>query len=317
MEIISLKQSFTLPDKGSVLSVGNFDGVHRGHAVLIEEVVSNAQKHGLTSVILTFEPHTRAVLFPDTTQPVLSTLQEKTTLIESYGIEYLVYIPFDASFAALSAETFVRQILFQTLKAVYWVMGEGHTFGKNHTGNNKFSHSLEGKNDINKVLVKSLALGNRVISSTEIRAHIVNGRFADAIHMLGHPYLIRLRRTAGVKKATGLGYPTMNFSSVPSNKVLPPPGIFAAKLEYKNKQWLGALYFGQCPTFGNREAHFEFHAFDYSEGEPAQGEQANLWIYQMIRTDTAFGNDAELTEAIKRDIVSIQHFFLQEKEKCR
>jgi riboflavin kinase / FMN adenylyltransferase len=317
MKIVQLQDAASLPISGSVVSVGNFDGVHTGHSLLLQEVVSRSNAQGLTSVIITFDPHTRAVLMPDVIQPVLSSFEEKAVLMESFGIDYLVRIPFDRAFAALSADEFIENILIRTLKARQWVMGEGHTFGKNHTGNKNFSHSSQGTNHITKVLVKSKVEKNRVISSTEIRGEILNGRVEKAISKLGHPYLIVSRRISGLKTGTQLGYPTLNFAGLSPNKVLPPPGIFAAELEYEKHRWKGALYFGNCPTFEKRETHFEFHAFDFSGKEPAEGENADLWLYSMIRPDSAFSNAVELSEAIKKDVTAIKYFFSQEKEQCR
>jgi riboflavin kinase/FMN adenylyltransferase len=317
MKIIRLSEAAEIPISGSVVSVGNFDGVHKGHDLLIKEVIGRSKTAGLASVIVTFDPHTRAVLFPDSAQPVLSTFEEKAVLLESYGIDYLVCIPFDSQFAAHTADEFIEGILIKTLRARDWVMGEGHRFGKNHQGNKNFSHSSQGKYHINKVLVNSMVIGNQVISSTEIRTAISGGRVEEAITKLGHPYLIESRRISGLQKGTQIGYPTLNFAGPSSNKVLPPPGIFAAKLEYGKQTWKGALYFGNCPTFGNRETHLEFNVFDFSGSEPQSGEKANLWLYSMIRRDSTFASTDELAKAIQKDIITIKNYFLQEKEQCQ
>jgi riboflavin kinase / FMN adenylyltransferase len=317
MEIIELTEAASLPIAGSVVTVGNFDGVHTGHVLLIKEVVSRAKASGLTSIVITFDPHTRQVLLPDSTQPVLSSFEEKAALIEPFGVDYLARIPFDHAFASLSADEFLENIIVRTFRAKQWVMGEDHTFGKNHQGNKNFSHYSQGTNHINKVLVNSIIDENRVVSSTEIRGEILNGRVDKAILKLGHPYLIVSRRISGLKKGTQLGYPTLNFAGLSSNKVLPPPGIFAAELEYGKHRWKGALYFGNCPTFEKRETHFEFHEFDFTGAEPEDGAKAGLWLYSMIRPDSAFSTAGQLTDAIQKDIISIKNFFLQEKEQCR
>jgi riboflavin kinase / FMN adenylyltransferase len=309
MKIVRLNEAADLPIQGSVVSVGNFDGVHKGHDVLIKEVVDRAKAHDLSSVIITFEPHTRLVLHPDAAQRVLSTLEEKAVLLEPYGIDYLACIPFDRRFASLSADEFIETILIRTFKTRQWIMGEGHRFGKNHQGNKNYSHYSQGKNHITRVLVNSMVVEKRVISSTEIRGKISEGRVEEAITKLGHPYLIVSQRISGLQKGTQLGYPTLNFAGPSSNKVLPPPGIFAAELEYGRNKWKGALYFGNCPTFGERETHFEFHVFDFRGNEPAEKEKANLWLYSTIRRDTAFHTADELTNAIQKDIIQIKNYF--------
>ncbi len=317
MEIVTLSETDSLPIAASVVSVGNFDGVHRGHDLLIKEVVARAHREHCTSVIVTFEPHTRNVLFPNAIQPILSTFEEKAVLIEPYGVDYLVRVPFTSAVAAMPAGAFVDNYIISKCKARHWIMGEWHTFGKNHGGNKNFSHKSKGKNDIYIVAVPSLALNDRVISSTEIRANIVEGRIDEAVAMLGHPYLMVSRRIAGVKKGSQLGYPTLNFINLTSNKVLPPPGIYAAEVAFNDRRWKGALYFGDCPTFENRNRHFEFHIFDYNGEEPEEGACAGLWLHSWIREDHAFKDPKALTASIKRDIETIKKFFSWEKEQCR
>ena len=141
--------------------------MHRGHGLLIRDVVSRAASQGLKSVIVTFEPHTRAVLFPGARQPILSTLEEKAKPSKPMErrISFVFRLPW--SWPALSAGEFVQRYLIDRLKARQWVMGEGHTFGKNHGGNKNFSHESKGKNDICMVSAPSMLLHERVISSTE------------------------------------------------------------------------------------------------------------------------------------------------------
>jgi riboflavin kinase/FMN adenylyltransferase len=309
MKIITLKENKPLPIKASVVTVGNFDGIHKGHELLIKNVVKRARAKKISSVAITFEPHTRAVLSSRKRQPVLSTLEEKAILLKSYGVDYLACIPFNKKFAEISAEDFVEKILKKELHARQWVMGETHRFGKNHRGNKNFPHTSKGKNDIYIVAVKSLNAKHSAISSTEIRAGISEGRIAEAVKMLGHPYLIVSPRISGVKKGTQLGFPTLNFARLPSNKVLPPSGIYAAELEHGKHKWRGALYFGDCPTFGNRDVHFEFHAFNYTDHEPEQGTRACLWVHAMVRPDKIFKSGEELVEQIKKDIIIIKNFF--------
>jgi riboflavin kinase / FMN adenylyltransferase len=203
----------------------------------------------------------------------------------------------------------VKNILLKKLDAFQWVMGEGHTFGKNHAGNKNFQHNSEGKNDIYMVTAVSKDVSGRIVSSTEIRNELVSGRVDEAVRMLGHPYLIVAQRIAGVKRGSQIGYPTFNFACRTSNKVLPPSGIYAAEVEYLDYRWKGALYFGACPTFGGRERHFEFHAFDYHTGEPEYGREAMIWLHTKIRDDRVFEASSELTKAITQDIKNIKFFF--------
>jgi riboflavin kinase/FMN adenylyltransferase len=304
----SLPKSVT----ASVVSVGNFDGIHKGHELLIMEVVKRAKGEGLTSIIVTFEPHTRSVLVPGADRPVLTTLEEKAFLLETYGVDYLAYIPFNGSFAKTSPRDFVQKVLVETLHAREWVMGERHTFGRDHLGNKNFLQSSLGRNHITIFAVASLTLRGTVVSSTEIRKRIVDGEVEEAVALLGRPYLVRAQRVSGIQKGSHLGFPTLNFARPSANKVLPPPGVYAAMLEHGAKKWRGAFYFGDCPTFPNRDFHLEFHEFDFTGEVPGEGETAHMWLHSLIRRDAAFATEEELARQMKKDVTHIQNFFAGE-----
>lgn len=297
---------------GSVVSVGNFDGIHRGHELLIKEVAKRAKEKGLASIIVTFEPHTRDVVLQGGMQPILSSLEEKSTLLEPYGIDYLVWIPFDEAFSRLTPTEFLETVIKERLKAQDLVMGEEHTFGKSSAGNKNFLQSIAGRNHITIFAVSSLAGENSVISSTEIRKRLMDGNVKEAVEMLGHPYLITGKRVAGVQKGTQLGFPTINFSRPPVNKVLMPPGVYAAELEFKGVKQYGALYFGNCPTFMNRDFHLEFHAFEFKGNAPADGETGLLWVHDMVRKDAVFPSQDELIKQMEKDVRTIKNFFVGE-----
>jgi riboflavin kinase / FMN adenylyltransferase len=297
---------------GSVVSVGNFDGIHKGHELLIKEVVKRAAEKGLASIIVTFDPHTRSVVQNDAGRPVLSTLEEKAFLLEQYGVDYLAWIPFTPDFAAKPPRDFVDAVLIGTLHAREWVMGEEHTFGKGRGGDKNFLQSGLGRNHINTFSVASLTHRDTVVSSTEIRKRILEGMMEDAVNFLGHPYLVSAKRVAGIQKGSQIGFPTLNFARPAVNKVLPPPGVYAAVLEYAAKKWRGALYFGNCPTFSNRDFHLEFHEFDFTGEVPGEGETAHIWLHALVRRDKIFDDEVGLVGQMKKDITVIQNFFAGE-----
>jgi FAD synthase len=137
MKLLSI-DDYLPAEKSTVLSVGNFDGVHRGHQLLIKEVINRARQKGVASALVTFEPHTRAALYPELPQHLLTTFEEKCTLIEKSGIDYLFKIPFDKTFSETSPESFVENHLISRFHMVEWIMGEGHAIGKNRSGGKKF-----------------------------------------------------------------------------------------------------------------------------------------------------------------------------------
>jgi riboflavin kinase/FMN adenylyltransferase len=297
---------------GSVVSVGNFDGIHKGHEILVKEVVKRAVEKGISSIIVTFDPHTRSVVQPESSPPVLSTLEEKAFLLEQHGVDYLAWIPFTPEFAAMEPQIFVDDVLVGTLRAQEWVMGDEHTFGRQKSGNKNFLQSGRGRNHINTFPVAPLTHRDTVVSSTEIRKRIVEGTMEEAVALLGHPYLVSAKRVPGIQKGLQLGFPTLNFARPADNKVLPPPGVYAATLEYEAKKWRGAFYFGNCPTFSNRDFHLEFHEFDFTGEVPGEGETAHLWLHALVRKDEAFATEDGLVRQMKKDVTIIQNFFAGE-----
>ena len=309
-----LKPGDLLPEGTvSVASVGNFDGVHRGHRLLIDEVVRRARQRGCASVLVTFEPHPRRVLSPGMPLELLTTYDEKVRLIEGSEVDYLLCIPFTMEFSRRSPEDFIRSVMVRQLCAVEWVMGEDHGIGKGRSGEKNFLHTLLCKYHIIPLTADLLELRKTVVSSTQIRVNIVNGRIVEAVEMLGHPYLISTERIPGVKVGSQLGFPTLNFKRPPSQKVLPPPGVYAAELEFKGCIQRGALYFGDCPTFADRTIHFEFHALNNGETFPEPGEGAWLWLHRFIRKDRSFPTPGELVAQIVEDVKTIRKFFIEEK----
>lgn len=308
MKLLSI-DDYLPAQESTVLTVGNFDGVHRGHQLLIKQVVDRARQRGVSSALVTFEPHTRAALFPELPQHLLTTFEEKYTLIEKSGIDYLFKIPFDKSFSETSPESFVEYYLLSRFHMVEWIMGEGHAIGKNRSGGKNFLRDTVSKYHIPIFTANLLQMDSLAVSSTRIRKLITEGCLSEAMEMLGHPYLISVERIEGLKIGSQIGYPTLNFKRPPSQKVIPPPGVYAAELEFNDTLLTGALYFGACPTFNDRESHFEFHALDLKGTTPQVEQTAHIWVYRFMRSDQAFSNTEELVRHIQQDINQIRIFF--------
>ncbi|MBN1307229.1 MAG: hypothetical protein JXA18_04890 [Chitinispirillaceae bacterium] len=297
----------------TVASVGNFDGVHRGHRYLIDKVVQQATKRGCKSALVTFDPHPRLVLNPEMPFEILTTFDEKVRLIEPLKIDYLLCLPFTPVFSRLSSEEFVETVMVQQLHAIEWIMGEDHGVGRDRSGEKNSLHNVMCKYHIIPFIIDLLEQQRRVVSSTRIRVEIINGRIVEAVEMLGHPYLISTERIPGLNIGSRLGFPTLNFKRPPSQKVLPPAGVYAAELEFENFLKPGALYFGECPTFTNRSVHFEFHSFDGGEPFPDCGESARLRLHGFVRKDRAFSTADELSAQIHDDVRTVRNFFMKEK----
>lgn len=321
MRILSIDDALPA-NESTVLTVGNFDGVHCGHRALLDTVVKRARAAGRRAAAVTFEPHTRLANVAGAPEggghEILTTFGEKARLLELFGLDYLVKVPFDAAFSRKGPEEFIGEVLAGRLHLAEWVLGRGHAVGRDRTGDEIFLHAMEGKYHFKTLIAELLSVEGQAVSSTAIRELITNGRIAEAVARLGHPYLISAVRTRGIRLATSLGYPTLNFRSPPSRKVISPAGVYAAELEYGGKLEYGALYFGGCPTFGgNREVHFEFHSFSASVGEIPEGSTADIWMHSFIRADRVFAGSAELVAQIKDDVERIKTYFTKENKQWR
>jgi riboflavin kinase / FMN adenylyltransferase len=317
MKILNITDALN-PDESTVLTVGNFDGVHRGHQKLLREIMRRASEKGAKSAVVTFDPSTRLVTGGARGHGLLTTFEEKVRLIGLAGVDYLMRVPFDEDMSRKGPEAFIEEMLVQKLHMAEWVLGQGHAIGRDRAGNENFLHIMGSKYHFTTLVTGLLTQDGSAISSTQIRECITHGRIAEAVMMLGHPYLISVERTLGKQLGTKLGYPTLNFKSPPSRKVIPIPGVYAAELEYREGRERGALYFGDCPTLHERrEIHFEFHSFSRGKEEIGPGERAHLWLYSFVRADSVFAGTGELARHIAQDIETIKTFFIKEKVQWR
>jgi riboflavin kinase/FMN adenylyltransferase len=317
MRILSGNETL-LPAERSVITVGNFDGVHHGHRQLLEEVVARSRAANLLSTVVTFEPHTRLVSPDEGTYRLLSTFEEKVRLIQCAGIKCLVRIPFDTATSSMAPEQFIGAILAKRLHMAQWVMGHGHTIGRDRAGDENSLRLMQDKYHFTLFVADLLAQEGEIISSTQIRECISQGRIAKAVGMLGHPYLVMVERSQGRKLGTAIGYPTLNFKSPPSLKVIPPSGVYAAEMEYEGRTEQGALYYGESPTVREpSETHFEFYSFDRGGTEISVGSKAFLWLYSSIRTDRRFESTDYLKAQIAQDVEMIKTYFHKEKMQWR
>ncbi|GBU23000.1 riboflavin biosynthesis protein RibF [Fibrobacteres bacterium R8-0-B4] len=324
MKIITENDTPLPPDQKTIVTVGNFDGVHLGHARLIARAVGLARESGAAAAAVAFEPHTRAVVYPELSTMLLTTIPERAALMAEMGVDYLFLARFDEKFREMGQAEFIEKVLAGRLRAAAWVMGEGQHVGRDREGGKKNLHFVCGKYHINTFSEPPEMHDGAMISSTRIRGLVGEGRLPEAREMLGRPYLIAARRVRGQQVATKrLDCPTLNFKMPEAGKVLPPPGVYAAELEVGacinadsidtgKKRLFGALYFGDCPTYEGRETHFEFHALNFDRSgvaEPAVGESVNLWLYEYLRPGVAFPSEDALKAQIATDVDKIRSIF--------
>ncbi|MEJ2057834.1 MAG: bifunctional riboflavin kinase/FAD synthetase [Desulfofustis sp.] len=293
------------------MTIGNFDGVHLGHQQLFSEVVERAGKRGGRSVVVTFDPHPLIVLRPGGIK-LISTIAQKIEQIDRAGIDILVIIPFDRSFAATTAEQFVRDILIDTIGMGELVVGYDYAFGKGRSGDTNFLKKQGQKYGFPVTVVEAFYQDDMLVSSTRIRQLVSQGRMMDSRALLGRPYQIRGVVQMGKKRGgSEIGWPTANLK-VNEEDLVPRIGVYAVQVICEHVCYGGVLNIGYNPTFGDDKLVAETHIFDFSKD--IYGKPIKLNLLKFLRDERKFDGIADLAEQIGRDAVAAKKI-LSENEQ--
>lgn len=284
----------------AVLTIGSFDGVHQGHRSILKEITGLAKSIKGESVLMTFHPHPRQVIYPsDGSLKLLNTLDEKITLLESTGIDHLVIVPFTFEFSRMDAEEYVHKILVDKFHPSYIVIGYDHRFGLNRLGDVHFLRSLQAKYSFQVKEIEKQKVDDLEVSSTKVRRAIANREIIKANQLLGYNYMLRGKVIKGLKLGKTLGYPTANIAIEEKHKMVVPEGIYAVRIEIEGDRHQGMLYIGDRPTIeGASGRTIEINIFDYNKD--IYGEYLNLEVLAYIRDDQKFDD----LEALKKQITS-------------
>ncbi len=287
------------PFSRTVVTVGNFDGVHLGHRAILSRVKARAKELGSQAVVLTFEPHPVKVLRPQANLPLLTTPAQKFRLLAEAGMEAVVVLPFTREFSTLSARDFVVQYFVERLKVREVVVGHDYSFGRNREGNIELLKELGQTLGFTVQVVWAVEVNGAPVSSSLIRAMLKLGKVEEANRLLGRPYGVT--GTVVVGKGRGakmLGIPTANI--LPENDLLPASGIYAV-VAHRGKEVLpGVANIGTCPTFDGQELTLEVHIFDFS-GE-LYGEKLDVEFIARLREERRFPSIEALAAQIRADI---------------
>ena len=291
-----------LPEfKNSVITIGSFDGVHSGHAVILEELKKLAQNVDGEVVVITFHPHPRQVIYPnDNSLQLLNTIEEKTQIFERYGIDNLVIVPFSVEFSQQSADEYVEKFLVQKFKPRYVVIGYDHKFGLNRQGDIHFlrHHSKQFGFEVKEIQKQTLS--DIAISSTRIRKALLNKEIKTANAALNYPYLLTGKVVRGLKIGRTLGYPTANLKIENRHKLIPPNGIYAAYVTFDESRHQAMFYIGNRPSIeGEAELTLEAHIFDFQED--IYGKIIQVELIEFIRDDEKFEGMEALKASLGRD----------------
>ena len=255
--------------RNPVVTVGTFDGVHVGHSKIFERVRRLADECEGESVVITFHPHPRLVIHPDSKNlKFINTLEKKYELIEKSGIDHLVIIPFTAEFASMDAENFVKKILVEKIGVHKLVVGYDHHFGKNREGSFEELLTLAKDMGFRVEQIPVQDINEIAVSSTKIRNALKEGNIEVANELLGYEYSITGTVVGGRKIGRGIGFPTANIELQDEYKLITAIGVYACRVKWNKKMFLGMSNIGHRPTVNNGDLTIEVHIFDFDEEIP-------------------------------------------------
>jgi riboflavin kinase/FMN adenylyltransferase len=295
--------------KNPVVTIGTFDGVHLGHQKIIEQLNLEAEKIGGESVLLTFDPHPRIVLFPENHNvKLIQTLDEKLQVLEKFDLKNVVLVPFTKEFSELSATDFVKQILVGNLKAKKVVIGYDHQFGRNREGNIQFLKSVSEKYGFEVIEISAKSIDEINISSTKIRDSLLRGDVETAKLFLSRPYEISGTVVKGNQLGRTLGFPTANLKVDSELKLIPANGVYAVQVKIDGKMHFGVMNIGKKPTVNSsNEKSLEVHIFDFNK--VIYGDIITVFMEKHIRNEQKFANLDELKRAISNDEIICRQYF--------
>lgn len=284
-----------------VVTVGTFDGVHKGHIKILNKLIQEAKSIGGESVVFTLNPHPRKVLFPEKKEMfLLSPLDEKIELFEKTGVDNLIIYPFTKEFAQLSSCDFIEKILYNKLNVKQLIVGFDHHFGKDRQGDIEILRNYANPFGFNINKVDVLEHDGKKISSTRIKNLIISGDIEKANFYLGYDYFIKGTVISGQKIGRTLGFPTANIQVIKQEKLIPKRGVYAVKIKTENKVYKGMLNIGTRPTVStNIETNIEVHIFDFNED--IYYKEIRINFIKFIRNEIKFPNKEELQEQLSED----------------
>jgi riboflavin kinase/FMN adenylyltransferase len=292
--------------RGTVLTLGVFDGLHLGHQAIMKTVVERAKAIDSVPTVITFDPHPRAVLHPENAPPLLQTLDQRLANFEVLGIEQAIVIHFDKNFASQDAEIFLRDIVYERLQAREVFLGKGFAFGKNRGGNIELLKKMSEQLGFFADEVSEVTLRGQRISSSKIRQLLADGEVNLARRMLGRPYGVEGQIVRGDQRGRTIGFPTANLK--PHNRVIPKYGVYATANLIDGVWRRSITNVGVRPTFeGDKEPSIESYIFDF-DGD-LYGDVLRVRFLHRIRDERKFNGIDELKNQIAKDSNTALNYF--------
>ena len=299
MQVIRHLEACDRRFRSPVATLGNFDGVHRGHQEILSRVVRQARERGCEAILVTFFPHPTSVLAPSRAPAALGSLAERLARFREIGLDAVVLQQFTPSFAALEADVFVERYLVRRLEVAKVVIGHSVNFGRARGGNAHTLTEAGRRLGFAVEVVGPVKVDGIAVSSTAVRERLASGEVAVASRLLGRFYAVEGRVVRGDQRGQGLGFPTANVR--PRNPLLVPDGVYAVRLRLNAERRDGVANVGRNPTFGQgRVRTLEAHLFDFT-GE-LYGRALRVEFVERLRAEKKFASPQELVQQIRDDV---------------
>ena len=299
MEIIKGLENLNKGYPHTVLTIGNFDGVHLGHQKILFEVIKKAQVINGTSMALTFDPHPMKILAPDRELRILTPFDEKAKLIEDLGIDVLLCIQFNRAFANLLPDEFIEDVLVKKIHAEEIVVGSNYVFGKNKKGTIELLRRRGKKHGFRVKVMRHARINSDIVSSSKIRSLLSKGAVFNVSTFLGRAYSIEGTVIKGKGRGREiLSIPTANITT--PVEIAPKEGVYTVRIGFNNSVYDGVANIGRNPTFGNAEVSYEVHLFNFSSD--ILGKTIRIYFIDRIRDERRFPDPSSLAQQILKDI---------------
>ena len=291
-----------------VTTIGKFDGLHRGHRAVLEEVMRRAKRRRRDYLVVTFEPYPQLVLNSQAAPSLLTTKREKLAVMENLGVENLFVLPFTTQVAQMDAKDFVKAILLDKIGMKELVIGYDFALGRGRIGDLAFLKDLSGKLGFTVDAVPRTMVNGARVSSSRIRRLIAQGEVRAAAELLGRNYSVFGEVVPGDQRGRVLGFPTANLKLESAHKLLPADGVYAVRVKLNHLKEMGVMYVGPRPSFDGGKRLVEVHVMEFSE--QIYGAKIYVEVVDRLRGDIRFSTACDLVEQIKLDIASAQRILI-------
>ncbi|MFH2035090.1 MAG: bifunctional riboflavin kinase/FAD synthetase [Candidatus Zixiibacteriota bacterium] len=290
--------NFILDGSATVVTIGTFDGLHLGHQAILHKLMDSAKKKGVHALAITFEPHPRMLVTPDSPPPLLTVLNEKIKLMKNYVDGSLLVLNFNEQLMNMNARTFTEKYLVEKIKLAKLIVGYDHAFGKDRSGTINDLMALSKEHNFELEIVNPVLVDGKPISSTRIRNLISDKNFKAAKELFGHPYPLSGKIIRGIGLGKKIGFPTANID-VNSRKLLPKDGVYSCSLEQAGRNLRGMMFIGKNHFNPEEGKSIEVNIFDFDEDIYDQ----ELFCYpeQFVRENMKFDDTSQLVEQLKLD----------------